>query len=65
VDNPAGLLISQAPKFFPGSELQGCRVRKARELSESREVAQKVLDDPESAQDAREWAQAVLADDKG
>ena len=65
VDNPAGLLISQVPKFFPGSELQTYRVRKARELAESKEVARKVLDDPESAQDARDWAQAVLADSKG
>lgn len=31
VDNPAGLLISQAPKFFPGSELQAYRARKAQE----------------------------------
>ena len=65
VDNPAGLLISQAPKFFPGAELQAYRARKARELAESREVARKVLDDPEGAQDAREWAQAVLAEGEG
>jgi hypothetical protein len=53
VDNPAaGLLISQTPKFFPGSELQAYRVRKAREAMESKGVARKVLDDPESAQDA-------------
>jgi predicted transcriptional regulator len=65
VDNPAGLLISQAPRFFPGAELTAYRARKAQEMAEGRETARRVLDDQESPEDAKEWAQSILAAGKG
>jgi hypothetical protein len=65
VDNPAGLLISQAPKFFPGNELSAYRARRAQELAESRETARRVLEDPQASAQEQEWAQGVLTAGKG
>ena len=62
VDNPAGLLISQVPRFFPGVELTAYRSRKAKELADRRELAQRILDDPEAGQQEREWAKTVIPD---
>ena len=50
VDNPAGLLIHQVPRFFPGTELTAYRGRKAREIAEGRETAQRVLTTRKSRQ---------------
>jgi hypothetical protein len=62
VDNPAGLLISQAPKFFPGSELSAYRVRKAQEIAEGRKMARRVLEDPQASQQELEWAKTMIPD---
>jgi hypothetical protein len=62
VKNPAGLLINQAPKFFPGAELTAYRARKAREHADRLEMAQRVLSDPESPEDAKEWARTFISD---
>jgi hypothetical protein len=62
VDNPAGLLISQAPKFFPGSELSAYRARKAQELADGREMARRVLEDPQASPQELEWAKTMIPD---
>jgi hypothetical protein len=60
VDNPAGLLIKQVARFFPGTELEAYRARKAQEAARSSEVARQVLEDPESSPELKEWAQAQI-----
>jgi hypothetical protein len=62
VDNPAGLLINQAPLFFPGAELTAYRARKAREHADNVELARKVLSDPESPQETKQWARTLIPD---
>jgi hypothetical protein len=62
VDNPAGLLINQAPRFFPGAELQAYRARKAKEIAEGREIARRVLEDPQASPQELEWAKTVIPD---
>lgn len=60
VTNPVGLLINQVPRFFPGAELTAYRARKAQEMAESRELARRVLDDPDSPEEHREWARTLI-----
>jgi hypothetical protein len=67
VGNLVGLLMTAVPEFFvqPAHEVQRYRARKAQELADSLKMARRVLDDPESPEDAKEWAQSILVAGKG
>jgi DNA-binding MarR family transcriptional regulator len=62
VGNPAGLLINQAPRFFPGTELTAYRARKAQEIAKAREMARRVLENPEASPQELEWAKTMIPD---
>ncbi len=62
VENFVGLLIRAVPEFFapPATELRTLREQIAAKAAESRELAQRILDDPEASENDREWARAAL-----
>jgi hypothetical protein len=62
IGNLVGLLMTAVPEFFvqPAHEVQHYRARKAEELAKGRETARKILDDPESSEQEREWARSML-----
>jgi hypothetical protein len=69
VRNPIGMLIESVPKYFRlGSaalaayrtEMAQDRARKAQDIAQSREIAQRTLDDPESSSRDRELALELL-----
>jgi hypothetical protein len=55
-------LMTAVPEFFvqPAHEVQHYRARKAEELAKGRETARKILDDPETSEQEREWARSML-----
>jgi hypothetical protein len=64
VGNLVGLLMTAVPEYFvqPAHEVQHYRASKAQRLAKGRETARKILDDPESSEQEREWANSVLDD---
>jgi hypothetical protein len=62
IENWPALLAKSVANLFPSNELQRLRTRKARELTESREVARQVLEDPDSPEESRQWAHTVLGE---
>jgi hypothetical protein len=62
IGNLVGLLMTAVPEFFvqPAHEVQHYRARKAEELAKGRETARKILDDPETSEQEREWARSML-----
>jgi hypothetical protein len=64
IGNPVGLLMTAVPEYFvePAHEVQRYRASKAQNLAQGRETARKILDDPESGEQEREWAKSVLGD---
>lgn len=62
VDNFVGLLIKAVPEFFapPATELKNLREQISAKTAESRELARRILDDPEASDNDREWARAAL-----
>jgi hypothetical protein len=62
IGNLVGLLMTAVPEYFvePATEVQHYRARQSRERNESKELARKVLVDPDATEQEREWAQSVL-----
>ena len=60
IENMPALLVKAVANLFPSNELQRYRSQKAREQAESREVARRILEDPEASDNDREWARAAL-----
>ena len=62
IRKPAAVMLIAVPKFFepPATELTRYRDEKGRQLKESREVARRILEDPEASDNDREWARAAL-----
>jgi hypothetical protein len=62
IQNFPGLLIRSVQEYFrPGSgELAKFRAAKAQQRAKGREVAQQILDDPDSTDADRTWAREVL-----
>lgn len=67
VGNFVGLLITAVPEYFvqPAHEVQHYRARKAQNLTKGKETARKILDDPDSNEQAREWARSMLVESDG
>jgi hypothetical protein len=63
VQNLAGLLIRSVRDYFQtgSGELQDFRSAKVQENAGAREVAQQILDDPQSEEKDRQWAIELLA----
>ena len=62
IRKPVAVMLTAVPKFFeaPATELNRYREHKARELEQSRELTRQILDDPDSPEESREWARAML-----
>jgi hypothetical protein len=67
VGNLVGLLMTAVPEYFvqPAHEVQHYRARKAQNLAKEKETARKILDDPETSEQEREWARGMLASPDG
>jgi hypothetical protein len=55
-------MLTAVPKFFqlPATELNRYRENKLHDTEQSREVARRILEDPEASDRDREWARAAL-----
>ena len=64
IGNLVGLLMTAVPEYFvqPAHEVQHYRASKAQNLAKGRETARKILDDPESSEQEREWAKSMLGE---
>jgi hypothetical protein len=67
IDNPMGMLIRHLPKCFVGEAFQTFRnlERQRREAETARQAEfhanqQRVLDDPESSEEDKQWARQIL-----
>jgi predicted transcriptional regulator len=62
IDNWPGFLIKAVAQYFqaPASELAALRAATAAEVLRSRELAQQILDNPESDEREMEWARELL-----
>ncbi len=63
VTNWIGMLIASVPAYFEGerNELRKHREQRARELEQGRELARRILADPEASESDRAWAEETLA----
>jgi hypothetical protein len=60
IENLPAVLVKAVANLFPSNELQRYRTKRTREQAESRASARQILDDPNSTEKDREWAQAAL-----
>jgi hypothetical protein len=62
IRKPAAVMLMAVPKFFeaPATELTRHRTERNLQLQQSRELAQRILDDPESSDNDRQWARVAL-----
>lgn len=62
IQNLPGLLIRSVRDYFrpPAGELTDYRAAKERERQRGREVAQQIIDNPESSEEERKWAREIL-----
>lgn len=66
IRNPSGFLITPVPRCFEGESFQIFRKSreeaKRREKAELQRIAMTILDAPESSDEDRNWAHAILSD---
>jgi len=64
VGNLIGLLMTAVPEYFvqPAHEVQHYRARRAESLAKGKETARKILNDPETSEQERDWARNMLGE---
>lgn len=64
IRNPSGFLLTAVPLCFEGESFrifrQSREERKRQEKAEMDRIAKAILDDPESSDEDRNWAQGIL-----
>jgi len=63
ISNVVGLLIAAIPEYFaaPAHELQRYRAEKTQETMKTRTLANEILNDAQSTEEDRQWAESILA----
>ena len=63
ISNVVGLLITAIPEYFaaPAHELQRYRAEKTQETMKTRTLANEILNDAQSTEEDRQWAESILA----